>query len=172
VSVHQNSSSYRIVSIPNVVCSRQGITPLHWSSEFRYLRVFIVSSRSFKCSLAYAKRSFYAAANGLFGKLLDLASKEVILELVRRKRTPMLLYWLECFQLGKLHSLDFTFNRLCMKLFLNWEYWCSKRLSEPLSCWSAEPCPSKKAGWVYVSIGLYFYSEWFMPILQHVVILN
>ena len=54
--------------------------------------------------------------------LLNLASKEVILELVRRKRTPVLLYGLECFQLGKLHSLDFTFNRLCMKLFLNWEY--------------------------------------------------
>ena len=32
-------------------------------------------------------------------------------------------YELENFQLGKAdrHSLDFTFNRLCMKLFLNWE---------------------------------------------------
>jgi len=31
----------------------------------------------------------------------------------------MSLYGLECFQLGKAnrHSLDFTFNRLCMKLF-------------------------------------------------------
>jgi len=67
----------------------------------------------------YAKRSFYAAANGLFGKLLNLASKEVILEIVRTKCTPILLYGLECFQVGKAdrHSLDFTFNRLCMKLF-------------------------------------------------------
>jgi len=93
--------------------------PLQWVSEFRYLGVFIVSSRSFKCSLVYAKRSFYAAVNGLFGKLLNLASEEVILELVKSKCTPILLYGLECFQLGKadLHSLDFTFNRLCMKLF-------------------------------------------------------
>jgi len=62
---------------------------------------------------------FYAAANGLFGKLLDLASEEVILELVRPKCTPILLYGLESFHLGKAdrHSLDFTFNRLCMKLF-------------------------------------------------------
>ena len=32
---------------------------------------------------------------------------------------PILLYGLECFQLGKAdrHSLDFTFNRLCIKLF-------------------------------------------------------
>ena len=93
--------------------------PLQWVSEFRYLGVFIVSSRSFKCSLVHAKRSFYAAVNGLFGKLLNLASEEVILELVRAKCIPILLYGLECFQLGKadLQSLDFTFNRLCMKLF-------------------------------------------------------
>jgi len=59
--------------------------------------------------------------NGLFGKVLNLASEEVILELVKTKcrPTPILLYGLECFQLGKadLPSLDFTFNRLCMKLF-------------------------------------------------------
>jgi len=67
----------------------------------------------------YAKRSFYAAVNGEFGKFLNLAAEEVILELVRIKRTPILLYQLECFQLGKadLRCLDFTFNRLCMKLF-------------------------------------------------------
>jgi len=46
-------------------------------------------------------------------------SEEVILELVRTKCTPILLYGLECFQLGKadLHSLDFTFNRWWMKVF-------------------------------------------------------
>ena len=59
--------------------------PLHLVSEFRYLGIFIVSSRSFKCSLAYARRSFYTAVNGLFGKLLNLASEGVILELVRTK---------------------------------------------------------------------------------------
>jgi len=38
--------------------------------------------------------------------------------LAAHKKT-ILLYGLECFQLGKadLDSLDFTFNRLCMKLF-------------------------------------------------------
>jgi len=67
----------------------------------------------------YAKRSFYAAVNGLFGKLLNLASEEVILELVRTRCTPISLYGLACVQLGKAdwHSLDFTFNRRCMKLF-------------------------------------------------------
>ena len=67
----------------------------------------------------HAIHSFYATVNGLFGKLLNLASEEVILELVRAKCIPILLYGLECFQLGKpdLQSLDFSFNRLCMKLF-------------------------------------------------------
>jgi len=66
-----------------------------------------------------AKCSYYAAVSGLFGKLLNLAFEEFILELVRTKCTPILLYGLECFQLDKadLHSLDFTFNRFCMKLF-------------------------------------------------------
>ena len=51
--------------------------------------------------------------------ILNIISKEVILELVRTKSSPILLYGLERFQLGKadLRSLDFTFNRLCMKLF-------------------------------------------------------
>jgi len=51
---------------------------------------------------------------------MNLASEEDILELVRTKCTPILLYGLECFQLGKAdrHSLDFTFNRLCVKLFI------------------------------------------------------
>ena len=40
-------------------------------------------------------------------------------ELDRTKCTPVLLYGLECFQLGTVdrHSLDFTFDRLCVKLF-------------------------------------------------------
>ena len=93
--------------------------PLQWVSEFRYLGVFIVSSRYFRCSLVHAKRSFYATVNELFGKLLNLASEEVILELVRAKCIPILLFGLECFQLCKadLQSIDFSFNCLCMKLF-------------------------------------------------------
>ena len=60
----------------------------------------------------FTKRSFYAAVNGLFGKLPNLASEEVILELVRTKCAPILLCGLECFLLGKAdrHSLDVTFN--------------------------------------------------------------
>ena len=49
---------------------------------------------------------------------MDLASETVILELVRSKCMPILLYGLESRQLSNadLRSLDFTFNRLFMKL--------------------------------------------------------
>ena len=42
-----------------------------------------------------------------------------MIAIVRTKCIPVLLYGLECFQLGDadLRSLDFTFNRLCVKLF-------------------------------------------------------
>jgi len=105
------------VSCANI--SSQDCRLLSWVSELRYLGVFIVRSRVFKFSLVYAKRSFHRAVNSLFGKLLNLASDVVILELVSAKCFPVLLYGLECCQLNKadLQSLDFSSNRLFMKLF-------------------------------------------------------
>ena len=67
----------------------------------------------------YAKRSFFDAVNDLFGKRLNLASETVISELVRSKCMPILLYGLESCQLSNIDLLllDFTFNRLFVKLF-------------------------------------------------------
>jgi len=57
--------------------------------------------------------------NGIFSKLGRLASEEVILQLIGQKCLPVLLYGLEVFSLSKRHmqSLDFTVNRVLMKLF-------------------------------------------------------
>jgi len=100
------------------ISTRDGRT-LSWFSELRYLGILIVKSRNFKCSLANAKCNFYRAVNGIFSRILNFASKEVILELITRKCMPILLYGLESCQLsnGDLHSLDSTYNRMCMKLF-------------------------------------------------------
>ena len=86
------------------------------AAERRRLRLQHGRRSDRSISLAYAKRSFYAAVNGLFRKLLNVASEEVFSELVRTKCIPILLYRLECFQLGKADR-HFTVNRLCMKLF-------------------------------------------------------
>jgi len=78
-----------------------------------YLGLFIVKSRTFKCSLDDAKRSLYHAVNGIFGRIGRMASEEVILELIKTKCLPILLYGLEVCPLSKtnLRSLDFPINR-------------------------------------------------------------
>jgi len=94
-------------------------TSLPWVNEIRYLGIYIVRSRIFKCSLDYAKRSFYRAANSIFGKVGRLASEEVVLQLLYSKCMPVLLYGLEVCPLNKsdYSSLDFAINRFFMKLF-------------------------------------------------------
>ena len=85
----------------------------------RYLGIFIMRSRVFKCSLDHAKKSFYRAANAVFGKIGRVASEEVTLQLIKSKCLPVLLYGLEACPLTKtdLQSLDFVINRFFMKLF-------------------------------------------------------
>ena len=53
--------------------------------------VFIVISRVLNRSLVYAKSSVCHAVNSLFGKLLNLASEVVILELVSAKCFAVLI---------------------------------------------------------------------------------
>jgi len=66
-----------------------------------------------------AKRSFYRAANAIFGKIGGRATENVILKLIRSKCLPALLYGLEACPLRKAdsNSLEFVVNRLFMKLF-------------------------------------------------------
>jgi len=91
---------------------------LSWVAEQRYLGIFLVKSRSLKCSLDAAKRGFYRAANSIFGKVGRIASEEVVIHLIRTKCVPILLYRLEALPLNKsqLASLDFVVNRFFMKL--------------------------------------------------------
>jgi exonuclease III len=93
--------------------------PLPWATELRYLGVYILSSRVFKCSQDHAKRAYYRSLNAIFGKIGRSASEEVILQLVSSKCLPILLYASEACGLNKsdIRSLDFVVNRFLMKLF-------------------------------------------------------
>jgi len=66
-----------------------------------------------------AKRSFFKAANAVFGKIGGRASEEVIIQIIRTKCMPVLLYGLEACPLRKsdISSLNFVVNRFFMKLF-------------------------------------------------------
>ena len=52
-----------------------------WTKEVKvkYLGIFIVQSRAFKCVIYDAKCSFYTVANAIFGNVGRLASEEVTL---------------------------------------------------------------------------------------------
>ena len=65
------------------------------------------------------QKSFFRSLNAIFGKIGSNAPEEVILELIRSKSIPILIYGLECFGLTKsnLKLLDFAVNRFLMKLF-------------------------------------------------------
>ena len=95
---------------PNI-CASSGI-PIPWVSELRYLGIYILKSRSFKCSLSIHRKAFYCLANAIFGKVGRIASEEVVLQLVNKKCTLSLLYDLETCPLAKseLASLDFVVN--------------------------------------------------------------
>ena len=58
-------------------------------------------------------RSFYRAANSIFGKIGKIASEDVLIELLKTKCMPVLLYGFEVCNLCKrdLYSLDFVVNR-------------------------------------------------------------
>jgi len=64
------------VSCANIASLNGHVLP--WTNVIRYLRIFIVQSRAFKCSINEAKRYFCRAANAIFCKIGRLASEEII----------------------------------------------------------------------------------------------
>ena len=92
---------------------------LRWLAEIRYLGTYIVSNRNFRCNVSNSKRSFYRAANAIFGKIGNVASEDVILHLLYSKCIPVLIYGLESFVLNSSdkRSVDFVLQRFLMKLF-------------------------------------------------------
>jgi len=70
-------------------------TLLQWSDELRYLGVYVVRSFRFKISLDKPRRSFYRAANSVFGKVGRVASEEVTIQLFNSNYLSVLLYGLE-----------------------------------------------------------------------------
>ena len=102
-------------------CCIRSITgcALPWVTYMRYLGVYLLSSRTFRCSLDQAKRGYFRSVNAILGKVGRIASEEVVLQLVSSKCLPILLYGLEVCNIKKcdINSLDFTVNRFLMKLF-------------------------------------------------------
>jgi len=89
------------------ISSSTGST-IPWVKELSYLGVHILQSRTFKCSLSNHRKAFYRSANAIFGKIGRIASEDVILQLIKSKFIPSLLYGFDACALTKpkLSSLD------------------------------------------------------------------
>jgi len=57
---------------------------ISWMTETRYLGIYMVSAKVFKCSLHYAECAFHRAVNAIFGKVGCTSSEEVITMLSRK----------------------------------------------------------------------------------------
>jgi len=92
---------------------------LKWVDSCRYLGVFFVCGRTFKCSFSNAKSRFFRAFNALFSKISRSASEETVLALLRSKCLPIMLYATEACPLRsrELGSFEFSLTRLFMKIF-------------------------------------------------------
>ena len=105
----------------SLLCHFEKLLP--WTNVIRYLGIFIVQSRTIKCSIGLdeAKRSFYRAANAtcIFSKIGRFASEEVTLHLLKTDCIPVLLYGREALPLNKsqIFLLTLVINRFFMKLF-------------------------------------------------------
>ena len=111
--LENEATSRRSLLSTNVISVTKN-TAISCVNEMRYLGIFIVRSRKFKCSLEYDIKSFYRAANAVFSETGRVASEEVTLQLIKSKSLPVLLYGLEACFLTKsdLQSIDFVINML------------------------------------------------------------
>jgi len=77
---------------------------LQWMESVRYLGVYFVKARQFKCRYDRATASFYRAFNAVFGKKGRSSSEEVVLQLINSKCMLCLLYALEACPINKMQK--------------------------------------------------------------------
>jgi hypothetical protein len=92
---------------------------LSWVDSCRYLGVYFVAAKIFKCSIDSNKKAFYRSFNAVYCKIGRFASEEVIVKLLTAKCLPVFLYGLEACPLTFSHkrSLDFVITRTFMRIF-------------------------------------------------------
>lgn len=90
-----------------------------WSNEIEYIGVYLISSKIFSISLDNEKKSFYRAFKALFSKVGRVASEHVVVELLKTKCFPILLYGMEACPLTKtqLNSPNYVVPSSFRKIF-------------------------------------------------------
>jgi len=88
------------INVMKSCCLRIGArNPLHSLSdtflprvrEINYLGIHIVNSKSFRITTKQSSRLFYRAANAIFGRIVRIATEQVILHVLCTKCMPLVL---------------------------------------------------------------------------------
>ena len=69
-----------------------GGSAVRWNFQWQW---YLVSSKALSCNYDLIKKSFYRAFNAIYGKVGRLASADVVIELLKTKCMPILLYGLD-----------------------------------------------------------------------------
>ena len=90
-----------------------------WVNVVRYLGIYLIKSRKFECSTDNCKRSFNRACNSILSRTMGVASEIVIMQLIRFKCLPILLYGSDVltYKRSQISALDFCLIRFAMKIF-------------------------------------------------------
>ena len=88
---------------------------LQWVNSVRYLGVCVTRSTNFSCSFDNAKKSF----NAIFGKIGRIAPENVVMQLIKSKCVPVLLYAVDACSTNRTleRLLQFPLTRIMMKFF-------------------------------------------------------
>ena len=80
----------------------------------------LLAGRKFKCNFDETKAKYYCAFNDIMGQVDRAASQEVIIDLVRMKCLPILLYGTEAYPLAKkdISSMEHIVNCTFSKIFI------------------------------------------------------
>src|SRR5437870_7497317 len=70
-----------------------------WTTEVKYLGIYIVAATKFKCNFDAAKAKYYRSANAILAKLGNNNNKPVTLKLISTMALPCLTYSLEAISL-------------------------------------------------------------------------
>ena len=92
---------------------------LQWVTSVRYLGVCVTRSTNFSCAFDKAKKSFYRSFNAIFDKTGRIASENVVMQLIKSKCVPVLLYAVDACPINRTleRSLQFPLTRIMMKIF-------------------------------------------------------
>ena len=66
--------------------------PILWCDTCRYLGVYLTCAKKFQINFDHAKSNFYRAFNGIMAKVGHSASHDLMIQLLRSKCLPILLY--------------------------------------------------------------------------------